>query len=71
MPRISPWSTEGNRRFTERCRRPVHHLRLTSSGAPTVDRALLMALASRAHENAREEFAVFLDAVENDKRITI
>jgi len=44
---------------------------LTSSGAPTVDRALLMALASRAHENAREEFAVFLDAVENDKPITI
>lgn len=46
-------------------------MRAFKENARTVDRALLMDLASRAHENAREEFAVFLDAVENDKPITI
>ena len=36
-----------------------------------VDRARLLDLASRAHAGAKVEFPVFLDAVENDKPITI
>lgn len=36
-----------------------------------VDRALLVSLGSRAHASAGEEFAEFLDAVENDRPMTI
>ena len=38
---------------------------------PAIDRPLLVSLGSRAHANAAEEFAGFLDAVENDRPITI
>ena len=38
---------------------------------PSIDRPLLLSLGSRAHASAGEEFAGFLDAVENDKPITI
>jgi hypothetical protein len=37
----------------------------------SIDRPLLLSLGSRAHASAAEEFARFLDAVENDKPITI
>jgi len=36
-----------------------------------IDRALLVDFASRAHRKAREEFEKFLDAVENDRPITL
>ena len=36
-----------------------------------LNRRLLIDLASRAHQNAREEFLAFLDAVENKKPITL
>jgi hypothetical protein len=36
-----------------------------------IDRKLLVDLASRAHERAPKEFPEFLDAVENDRPITV
>jgi len=36
-----------------------------------IDRTLLIELASRAHATGKVDFPVFLDAVENDKPITI
>ena len=60
------WRARGNR-----CQDVADFMRAFKENAGTIDRALLMDLASRAYENAGEEFAVFLDAVENDKPMTI
>ena len=46
-------------------------MRAFDPNAKTLDRALLVQYASLAHENARQEFAAFLDAVETGKPITI
>lgn len=46
-------------------------VRAFKDNRPSIDRSLLVSLGSRAHADAAEEFTRFLDAVENDKPITI
>ena len=46
-------------------------MRAFHANAKALDRPLLVQFASLAHENARQEFAAFLDAVETGKPITI
>jgi hypothetical protein len=46
-------------------------MKVFKENRPRIDRAVLIDLASRAHVNAPKEFPQFLDAVENDRPITV
>ena len=63
---VSPW-----RPRKDKLQDVSDFMRAFEENAKTIDRQLLVELASLAHENARQEFAAFLDAVETGKPITI
>jgi len=46
-------------------------IRAFKANRARIDRSLLVDFASQAHKNARSEFERFLDAVENDRPITL
>jgi hypothetical protein len=63
---VSPW-----RAREDKLQDVADFIKAYKGNVKTIDRGLLIALASRAHEKAGPEFATFLDAVENDRPITI
>jgi hypothetical protein len=63
---VSPWRSR-----EDKGQDVIDFIKAFKDNQAAIDRALLVSLASRAHENAGEEFPVFLDAVENDKPITV
>jgi hypothetical protein len=63
---VSPW-----RAREDRGQDAVDFIKAFKDNRSRVDRDLLVSLGSRAHEKAGEEFPRFLDAVENDKPITL
>jgi hypothetical protein len=63
---VSPWRSREDKHQDV-----ADFIKAYKDNQASIDRALLVSLASRAHENAGEEFPVFLDAVENDRPITV
>ncbi len=63
---VSPWRPKGKKHID------IGDFIITfKDNAEQLNRDRLIHLASRAHANAGKEFLVFLDAVENDKPITL
>jgi hypothetical protein len=63
---VSPWRSPPDRRMDV-----ADFGRVFQHNRARLDRALLVDLASRAHQGARKEFESFLDAIEHDRPITI
>ena len=63
---ISPWRSR-----EDKLQDVPDFVKAFKDNRSSIDRPLLLSLGSRAHASAAEEFARFLDAVENDKPITI
>jgi len=63
---VSPW-----RKREDKFQDASDFTRAYKENCATIDRALLVDLASRAHEQAGEQFEKFLQAVERDEPITL
>jgi hypothetical protein len=63
---VSPW-----RKREDKHQDAVDFARAYKENRAAIDRALLVDLASRAHERGREEFDRFLRAIERDEPITL
>ncbi len=63
---VSPWRSR-----PDKLQDLTDFMRAFKDNKGQIDRASLIDLASMAHQKARTEFEQFLDAVENDKPITV